>query len=222
MIPKKTNLFLKKKRTKFGKTIENQGENKVATSRPITVTECEQILTLILNGFKYQDENGSKRYFKSNPQVALALALEASLGIRIGDVLDLEVRNFRGNKLITKEKKTKKVQYRDINMEVSERVKDYALESGIKPGDKLFNIKVRSVQKQLKRVTDYLNLDFVSTHSFRKLFANEAYCDSGYNLEIVKRLLNHSSISTTERYIKTLQEHVNATSRKMCFIPRKD
>lgn len=118
----------------------------MAASRPITIAECEEILTLISNGFKYQDENGGKRYFNANPQVALTLALEASLGIRIGDVLDLEVRNFRGSKLITKEKKTKKVQYHDINTEVSESVKDYALERGIKPGEKLFNIKVRSVQ----------------------------------------------------------------------------
>lgn len=119
----------------------------LATSRPITVSECEQILILIQFGFKYQDSFGNKRYFKPNPQVALALGLEASLGIRIGDVLELEVRNFRGNKLITKEKKTGKVQYRDINAAVSEYIKDYALENGIRLGDKLFNIKVRNVQK---------------------------------------------------------------------------
>ncbi len=194
----------------------------MTTCRPITIEECEQILTLIRAGFKYQDENDRRRYFQPNPQIALALALEASLGIRIGDVLELEARNFKGNKLITQEKKTGKVQYRDINTEVSEYVKDYALENGIKPGEKLFNVKVRNVQKQLERITKYLQLDFVSTHSFRKLFANEAYKDSGYNLEVVKRLLKHTSIATTERYIETMQEQVNATSAKMCFLPEEE
>lgn len=114
------------------------------------------------------------------------------------------------------------MQYRDINTEVSEYVKDYTLENGIKPGEKLFNVKVRNVQKQLERVAEYLQLDFVSTHSFRKLFANETYKDSGYNLEVVKRLLNHTSIATTERYIETMQEQVNATSAKMCFLPEEE
>ena len=61
------------------------------------------------------------------------------------------------------------------------------MKNGIKPNEKLFNIKLYNEQKQLKRVADYLNLEFVSTHSFRKLFANEAYYDSRCDLEIVKR-----------------------------------
>ena len=186
--------------------------------RPLTIDECDQILELIARGFKYTDKNGANRHFRPNKQVALALELEASLGIRIGDILKLTPGNFKGDKLATKEDKTGKVQYRTINREVSEYVKDYALENGIKPNQELFNITVRAVQKQLKRVTDYLGLDFISTHSFRKMFATEAFKDSGYNLQVVQRLLNHASIKTTEGYIDTMAEQVNATSANMCFI----
>ena len=190
----------------------------MAASRPLTIDECDQIITLIATGFKYIDEEGRKKHFRPNPQTALALELEASLGIRIGDVLKLKVKHFRGDKLAIEEQKTGKIQYRNINRDVSEYVKDYALEHGIAPDEPLFTVKVRSIQKQLDRVKEYLGLEFVSTHSFRKLFASEAYKEAGYNLEVVKRLLNHTSIATTERYIETMQEQVNAVSANMCFI----
>ena len=41
--------------------------------------------------------------------MALALALETSLGIRVGDVLELEAKHFKASKLIIKEKKIDKV-----------------------------------------------------------------------------------------------------------------
>lgn len=38
----------------------------------------------------------------------------------------------------------------------------------------------------------------VSTYRFKKLFANEVYRDSGYNLDVVKGLLNYTCIFTTD------------------------
>lgn len=78
--------------------------------------------------------------------------------------------------------------------------------------------RYKQSRKQLKRVVDYLGLSFVSTHSFRKIFATEASKNSGYNLQIVQKLLNHASIKAIERYIDTMAEQVNATSSNMCFI----
>ncbi|MCX4299784.1 MAG: integrase, partial [Lachnospiraceae bacterium] len=39
------------------------------------------------------------------------------------------------------------------------------------------------------------------SHSFRKLFATQVYIDSEYNAELVRVLLQHSSLNTTQRYL---------------------
>jgi site-specific recombinase XerD len=79
-------------------------------------------------------------------------------------------------------------------------------------------ISVRAVQKQLKIVTDYFGLDNISTHSFRKMYATTVYEDNGHNLELVKELLNHTSIATTQRYIRVSQQAIDKASARVNFM----
>lgn len=183
-------------------------------TRVLELSEYRQIIELFLSGFAAEGGN----VFRPNPQIALALQLQASLGLRIGDVLNLRVSNFRNGKLEIKEDKTDKLQYRDINGNVSGYVKDYAIENKLSQTDKLFSVGVRAVQKQLKIVADYLMLENVSTHSFRKMYATAVYEQNGNNLELVKELLNHTSIATTQRYIRVSQQAINKASANVDFI----
>lgn len=183
-------------------------------TRVLELTEYKQIIELFVNGFITKDNN----IFRPNKQIALALQLQASLGLRIGDVLNLKVNNFKNGKLETKEDKTDKLQYRDINRNVFDYIKDYAIESKLSQTDKLFNVGVRAVQKQLKIITDFLGLDNISTHSFRKMFATTIYEQNNNNLELVKELLNHTSIATTQRYIRVSQQAINKASASVNFI----
>ena len=41
----------------------------------------------------------------------------------------------------------------------------------------------------------------ISTHSFRKWYATEIYKANGFDIALVQRLLQHSSATTTQRYI---------------------
>ena len=41
----------------------------------------------------------------------------------------------------------------------------------------------------------------ISTHSFRKRYATEIYNAHGFDIALVQRLLQHSSATTTQRYI---------------------
>lgn len=59
----------------------------------------------------------------------------------------------------------------------------------------------RTVQNHLQLVCNYLGIENVSTHSFRKFFATSIYMENGYNLELVRVLLQHSSAEITQRYI---------------------
>lgn len=86
-------------------------------------------------------------------------------------------------------------------IEIYSYIQNYALENGISPAAKLFDISERTVQNHLQMVCGYLGYDNISTHSFRKFFASSIYVDNGYNIELVRVLLQHSSVTTTQRYI---------------------
>ena len=182
------------------------------TTRPLEIEEYKNIMELLNNGFKYTLE-GKEKVFRPNTQIALILSLQANIGLRIGDILSLKLSSFKGNKLQITEDKTDKLQYREINPAITNMVMEYALENNIKKSDDLFNITPRAVQKQLKIICDYLDLENISTHSFRKMYATIQYEANNNNIELVKELLNHSSIATTQRYIRVSQKEINKASK---------
>ena len=66
----------------------------------------------------------------------------------------------------------------------------------------MFPLTERAVQKHLQKVVDYLGYgDNIGTHSFRKYFATEIYKNNNYDIVLVKTLLQHSSVATTQKYI---------------------
>ena len=181
------------------------------TTRPLEIEEYKSIMELLNNGFKYTLE-GKEKVFRPNTQIALILSLQANMGLRIGDILSLKLSSFKGNKLQIREDKTDKLQYREINPAITNMIMEYALENNIKKSDDLFKITPRAVQKQLKIICDYLELENISTHSFRKMYATNQYEANNNNIELVKELLNHSSIATTQRYIRVSQKEINKAS----------
>lgn len=187
------------------------------TTRPITMNEYETILNLITNGFDYEVD-GTVKTFKRNSQLKLALILESNIGLRISDIKELSNNNFKNGKLEKTEKKTGKLQYRNVNSTIYNYVKEYVIENNLKPNDKLIKVSDRAIQKQLKIVCDYLGLNNVSTHSFRKLYATKQYEKSNNNIELVKELLNHSNISITQKYIRVSQQAIDKASEEFCLI----
>lgn len=180
------------------------------------------IITAIQNGFEYEQDGHTKK-FRSNIQLATILQLEANLGLRISDILTLTMASIKKDgsrhRLDITEKKTGKARQFTVPDSVYAFLSEYAMNKGIGKDDTLFNIGERAAQKQLKIVCDYLEIDGVSTHSFRKTFATTAYTDSNYNIELVRQLLQHSSTSTTQRYIgigtKQIEEALQGTASKL-------
>lgn len=80
-------------------------------------------------------------------------------------------------------------------------VRDYAYANNISAKAKLFPITERAVLKHLKSVCDYLGVDGIGSHSFRKGFATNIYLNNNHNIELVRTLLQHSSVMVTQRYI---------------------
>lgn len=186
-------------------------------TRPIEIYEYEDVISLLINGFVYMEDEREK-IFRPNVQVALILQLQASLGLRVGDILNLKLSNFKNGKLETTERKTGKLQYRDINSSVINAIYNYAINNNKKADSKLFAIGIRAVQKQLKIVVDHLGLKNIGTHSFRKLYAVTIYENNNHNIQLLKELLNHVNISTTQRYIRVSQEMINKASKEVNYM----
>ena len=142
---------------------------------------------------------------RPNDRIATALVLEGNLGLRISDIIQLRpcdiVRDGDRFRLEVVEQKTGKRRVFTIPLLIQQYIENYCLRNGIRRNDLIFPITERAVQKQLKIVCDYLDLEGISTHSFRKWYATEIYNQNGFDIALVQRLLQHSSASTTQRYI---------------------
>ncbi|MCI5901405.1 MAG: tyrosine-type recombinase/integrase [Blautia sp.] len=171
--------------------------------RTVALTEIQykNIIETIRTGFVCADGH----IVKPNKRIATALSLEANLGLRISDVLQLRLSSIihDGNRyrLNIVEQKTKKKREFTVPIEIYSYIQNYALENGINPAAKLFDISERTVQSHLQLVCGYLGYENISTHSFRKYFATSIYENNNYNIELVRVLLQHSSVATTQRYI---------------------
>ena len=182
----------------------------------LTDQEYQAIIGVMQSGFT----TSGGRIVKPNARIATALTLEANLGIRISDVLRLRlsdiIRDGDRYRLNITEKKTGKKREFTVPVEIFAYIQNYALEHGISPVAKLFDISERAVQLHLQLVCEHLDLENVSSHSFRKYFASSIYTNNNYNIELVRVLLQHSSVTTTQRYIglqrkeveKALQNHI--------------
>lgn len=214
LIEKEEAVEYKEKRTSIK---EVKGKRNRRAARPLEYEEYMTIITLCQKGFTYKDEYGVKHIFRPNKQLAMTFMLQANLGLRISDVLKLKPSTFKNDKLEVIEKKTGKLQYRTINRNLKELIYEYALENNIKSNDYLIQVKVRAIQKQLSIIANYLNLTNISSHSFRKLFGVTVYNQTNGNIELLKELFNHSSISTTQRYIKVSQKQIDEVSSSIDF-----
>lgn len=165
-------------------------------TKALTTEQYKEIITTLREGF------GGCR---PNDRIATALVLEGNLGLRISDILRLRlcdiVRDGDRFRLEIIEQKTQKQRIFTVPLLIQQYIENYCLRNGIRANDIIFPISERAIQKQLALVCDWLGYDGISTHSFRKWYATEIYKDSGFDIVLVQRLLQHSSASVTQRYI---------------------
>ncbi len=159
----------------------------------LTEEQYKKIISTMRNGFVCADGH----IVKPNNRIATALSLEANLGLRISDILQLRlsviVRDGARYRLNIIEQKTKKKREFTVPMDIYIYIQNYALENNINPAAKLFDMSERAVTKHLKLVCDYLGYSGIGSHSFRKYFATSIYVNNHYDINLVRVLLQHSS-----------------------------
>ena len=185
--------------------------------RTIALTDQQYIgiITAIKSGFCH-----AEREYKPNDRIATALTLEANLGMRISDILQLHfcdiIKDGERYRLNIQEIKTGKERCFTVPAEIRSYIDEYRTRNHMTEQQRLFDLSERQIQKHLKAACDYLGIDCISTHSFRKYFATQIYINNGYNIELVRQLLQHSSTAVTQRYIgiqpqeveQALQNHI--------------
>ncbi|MFV0517433.1 MAG: tyrosine-type recombinase/integrase [Aminipila sp.] len=188
-------------------------------TRAIDRTEFELIISTIRAGFT----TAAGQSVKSNERIGAALTLQANLGLRVGDIVKLKLSDivFESGRyhLDIIEEKTKKKRTFTVPNEVYTYLQTYALENGKKPKSRLFDITVRAVQNHLKLTCDYLGLQGVGTHSFRKFFAMSIYNNNDFNVELVREILQHSSVSVTQHYLSVDSRQVEKALKGHIVLP---
>ena len=172
--------------------------------------------TIALTAEQYREIIGTmKQGFtgcRPNDRVATALMLEANLGLRISDIVNLHlsdiIKDGERYRLSITEQKTGKARTFTVPLALYQLIRCYCLDHNIAPDALIFPITTRSIQKQLKMVCDYLGFEGISTHSFRKFYATEIYKNSNYNIALVQQLLQHSSAAVTQKYIGIQQQEI--------------
>ena len=131
----------------------------------------------------------------------LLLELMARGGMRVGEVLKLRLKDLQDQKLILQAPKRGKEQVIVfIPQKVTERLRDYAHQVCKKPEDRIFPISYEAARVVVMKAGKLVGIHF-RPHDLRRHSATYA-SRSGVPIEIVsKRILRHSNLSTTQRYL---------------------
>lgn len=175
----------------------------------LTEEQYKEAVSLLRTGFEL---DGTK--VKPNNRIATVAVLQSTLGLRLGDCLSLRMSSFIKDgdryRLDIVEQKTKKARRFTTPIEVYSFIQNYALDSGISKEARLFDITPRQVERHLNKVFTKMNLPLhqYGSHSFRKFFITKVYQDNSCNIELCRILLQHSSVSITQKYIGISQKNI--------------
>jgi integrase/recombinase XerD len=129
----------------------------------------------------------------------LIIDLICKTGLRRAEVSHLDVKdiNLERAYLLVRQGKNAKDRIIDLVPSMVERLRVYI--KGKNPEERVFNLKPTSISGMIKWAAQRAGVD-IHTHSLRDVFATRLV-DTGTDLEIVRRLLGHTNLNVTRRYI---------------------
>ncbi len=158
-----------------------------------------------------------KRYLKSgNIRDYLLFVLGINSGLRISDLLSLQMQDVKGKERISlREQKTGKTKDFPLSDTCQKAIKEYLQVRGMDTG---FLFASRKGQGAISRVQAYRILneaaraigikEQIGTHTLRKTFGYWAY-QAGVDITRIQKLLNHSAPSVTLAYIGITKEELD-------------
>lgn len=160
---------------------------------------------------------------KTNERNYILFNLGLYTGLRISDILRLQVKHVRGKTNIRlKEKKTGKYK----NIKINKRLKKvldkyienkedyqyliYSKKDGVEPMTRQHAWKI------IKETCMMFGIDNTGTHSLRKTFGYHYYLKTK-NIAVLQNIFNHSEPSVTLRYIGINQDTLSDAYDSMCY-----
>lgn len=162
-----------------------------------------------------------KELGKRNIRNQLIWVLGINSGLRVSDILSLNIEDVKDKNYIEiKEKKTKKYKRFPLNDKLKKLIKSYLKirmdkyysvveDEPLFLGKKHKRLDRSQVYRFLNEVCEDLNIKAnIGTHTMRKTFGYFFYQQFN-NVALLQKILNHSSPSITLRYIGIAQEEID-------------
>ena len=161
-----------------------------------------------------EDIEKMKAVLKRKKRDLVLFIFGINCGLRISDILKLDVGDVKGRDFVEiKEKKTKKNKRFPLNPELKvvleEFVKDSDLDEPLFITQQHNRLDRNQAYRIISRAAKLLNIpDRIGTHSLRKTFGYHHYKQFN-DIALLQKILNHSSPSITLRYIGIDQETID-------------
>ena len=155
---------------------------------------------------------------KTNLRNRLIFAFGINTGLRVSDILALNISDVKDKNHVTiREKKTGKYKKFPLNNKLKQLISEYVktittnrLNTPLFIGDKGARMHRSMVYRFLNYAVNTLNLEVgaIGTHSMRKTFGYHHY-KKFKDVALLQQILNHSSPTITLRYIGISQEEID-------------
>ena len=160
----------------------------------------EQELKLLLKKPKKSSFVKYKTWVMINLFLSTGIRLSSALEIKIGDI------NFAGGYIILRHTKNRKQQIIPMSKQLELILKEYLIRRKGDEEDYLLcsssgtKLDTRTAQEQIQRYNKSRGVNKTSVHLFRHTFAT-MYLKNGGDIYRLQKLLGHSSIKVTEKYL---------------------
>lgn len=169
-----------------------------------------------------EDIQAIKQLLSGTPSDLLLFTMGINNGLRAGDLLMVRVKDVKslkpGEFITIREKKTGKQNILMVNKAIHKALRSY-LEK-VRPGndDYLFSsrktrepLTIQAVNALINKWTRAINLNHgnYGAHTLRKTFGFMQRTRYGVGFEVLAKRFNHSSPTTTMRYLGLMSDEVN-------------
>ncbi|XMB67083.1 site-specific integrase [Mycoplasmatota bacterium zrk1] len=170
----------------------------------------QDIVLQLLNHFKktITNKHSHRNY------VYFRLLLETGLRFREATNVLISNIDFHNNVILVEETKTKTERYVFFSNELKGYIMDLIIKNDLKGylftnfKEKQFSYEaVRAVLKRSRKRLSVPKEISISNHKWRHTFATN-FTKSGGNLEVLRQILGHTSIETTQKYIHLDKEYL--------------
>lgn len=161
-----------------------------------------------------EDIQHIKRILSKKPRNALLFSFGINSGLRIADILSLDVKDVKGKDYIElREKKTNKYKKFPINenlkIEIEEFVKDKPDDIPLFYTQKHYRLDRAQAYRIINKAARMVGIKGrIGTHTLRKTFGYHFYQQYD-DIVMLQKIFNHSTPSITLRYIGIEQEDID-------------